>query len=485
MRKQIPPLNLSLCVIGISMAIIIIGTLFFRLKTEMLLCTAAMIAGIAAWRLGYTWDELDNAISQRMEKTISVLLLIWCVGMVISTFMYSGSIPMIIYYGLKLINPSLVVISAFFVCIIFSTCTGSAWSAAGTAGVAFMGVAQGLGVSLPLTAGAVISGSIFGDKLSPLSETTVLAPLCADSNIYDHIQSMLWTTVPPTIIASVVYFIAGREYVVSESAGIPESTLNILASLDSMFQWNILLIIPFIIVIVGSVTKKPPVPTLFFASISALGLGVFYQGFSLADGFKSAVSGFQTTMAYSGNIAPEVKKILDGGGMVSMNDVVLVVFCGYAFAAILSKAGFLDVALKPAIVKVKTPSLLVIATLLMVFLILLTTGSAYIAFVLVPEMFRRKYIELGVAPMILSRSLEDIGVVMGALIPWSLGGMFYVATLGVPIYGEQGFAIWTILAYLGPVVSVFYAVTGISIRKLNHQEKAIALKQLDEAEEAI
>lgn len=481
MRKKIPSFNQSLCVTGISLMIIIVGTLVLGLKTEMLLCIATMIAGIAALRLGYTWDELEEAISQRMGKTTSVLILIWCIGMVIGTFIFSGSIPMIIYYGLKLINPSYVVVSAFITCMVFSTCTGSSWSSAGTAGVAFVGVAQGLGVSLPVTVGAVIAGAIFGDKLSPLSETTNFAPLCAGANIYDHIQSMLWTTIPPTIIAGVVYLIAGKQYMTSGSVGIPESTLSMLASLDSMYQWSILLLIPFVIIIIGAVTKKPPVPTLFIAILSALGLGLFYQGFSLVDGFASTVSGFKTTMAFKGNVAPEILRILNRGGMLSMADVVLIVFCGYAFAAIISKAGFLDVVLYPVTSKVKTQMHVILATLLMVLLIMLATGSAYIAFILVPEMFRRKYIELGIAPRVLSRCLEDIGTEMGALIPWSLSGVFYVATFGVPIYGNQGYAIWTMLSYLGPLFAVFYAVTGIGIRKLTDQEKAIALKKLDAA----
>ena len=479
MGKRTPSFIQSLCVVGISLAIIIIGTLTFRLKTEMLLCIATMIAGVAALRLGYTWAEMEEAISQRMGKTTSVLILIWSIGMIVGTFIYSGSIPMIIYYGLKMINPSFVVFSAFITCIIFSTCTGSSWSSAGTAGVAFIGVAQGLGVSLPITVGAIIAGSIFGDKLSPLSETTNFAPLCAGANIYDHIQSMLWTTIPPTIIAGVVYLIAGKQDM-SGSEGIPASTLAMLASLDSMYHWSILLLLPFVVIIYGAVTKKPPVPTLFVAILMALGLGGFYQGFSLADGFQSTVSGFNTTMAVSGNVAPEILKILNRGGMLSMASVILIVFCGYAFAAIISKAGFLDVVLNPLTSKVKTQMHVILASLLMVFLIMLATGSAYIAFILVPEMFRRRYLELGIAPRVLSRSLEDIGTEMGALIPWSLSGVFYVATFGVPIFGANGYAIWTMLSYLGPLFAVLYAVTGIGIRKLTKQEQENALRKLEE-----
>lgn len=479
MGKKTPTFNHSLCVIGISLAIIIVGTLSFRLKTEVLLCIAALIAGIAALRLGYTWGELEEAISQRMGKTTSVLILIWSIGMVIGTFIYSGSIPMIIYYGLKMINPSFVVFSAFITCLIFSTCTGSSWSAAGTAGVAFIGVAQGLGVSLPITVGAIIAGSIFGDKLSPLSETTNFAPLCAGANLYDHIQSMLWTTLPPTIIAGVVYLIAGRQPGSGDS-GIPESTLAMVASLDGMYSWSVLLLMPFVVILYGAVSKKPPVPTLFVATLTALGLGWLYQGFDLTSGFQAAVSGFKTTMAVSGEVAPEILKILNRGGMISMASVILIVFCGYAFAAIISRAGFLDVVLRPMTSKVKTQSQVILASLFMVFAVMIATGSAYIAFILVPEVFRRMYLELGIAPRVLSRSLEDIGTQMGALIPWGLSGVFYVSTLEVPVFGANGYAIWTILPYVGPLFAVFYAVTGIGVRKLTEQEREDALRKFEE-----
>lgn len=471
MEKRTPTFRHSVLILGGSILLIIIGTLIFKLKTEMLLCITAMIMAIGAMRLGYTWEELEDAISKRIGNTTSVLLLLWVIGMVVGIFMFSGSIPMIIYFGLKTINPSLIYFSAFVTCLIFSTLTGSSWSSAGTAGVAFMGMAQSLGVSLPITAGAVISGAIFGDKMSPLSETTNLAPLCAGANIYDHIQSMLWTTVPPSVIACIVYFIAGRSVDISGSSAIPESTLQMLASLDGLYKWNIILIIPFIIILIGSIRKKPAVPTIFVANISALLLGVFYQGFSLADGFKSAVSGFNASMIFSGDLPSEVLKILNRGGMLSMAGVVLIVFCGYAFAAISSKAGFLDVALEPINSKIKTQRRLILATLFTMLSIMIATGSAYVGFILVAEMYRKKYIELKVAPRVLSRSLEDIGTVTGALIPWSLSSVFYAATLGVPIYGAGGYAGWAILSYLVPLFAVFYAITGIGVLKLTDEEQ--------------
>lgn len=465
MKIRIPTFSRSLLMVGSSFTIIIIGTLIYKLRSEVLLFIAATIMTIGALRLGYTWQELEEAISQRIGKTTGVLLLLWGVGMVIGTFMFSGSIPMIIYYGIKLIKPSFLILSAFVTCLIFSVITGSSWSSAGTIGIAFAGMAQTLGVPKSITIGAVLAGSIFGDKMSPLSETTNLASLCSEANIYDHIKSMLWTTVPPSIIAGVVYFATGIGLGTTNNI-LPLSTLEMLTSLDNIFKWNILLLIPLIIILYGSFTKKPAVPTLFISSLSAIIIGVIFQGFSLRDGFISAVSGFNINMVYNDNIVPEITKILNRGGMTSMVSVVLIVFCGYTFAAITSKAGYLDIVLDPMLNRIKTQAHLILATLFTMLLMMFATGSAYIGFILVPEMYRKKYIEFKVAPNVLSRSLEDIGTVTGALIPWGISAAFYTTTFGIPVFGPEGYAVWTILPYLIPIFAIIYAFTGIGVYKL-------------------
>lgn len=477
MERKSPSYYQSLFVIGTSLLIMIVGTIIFKLSSEILMCIIAMFAAIEAYRLGYTWKELEDAISERMGKTVPVLLIIWIIGMVVGSFIFSGTIPMMIFYGLKMINPSWVIFSAFITCIVFSVATGSSWSSAGTAGVAFIGVAAGLGVPLHITAGAVIAGAIFGDKLSPLSETTNLAPLCAGANLYDHIKSMLWTTIPPTIIAGIIYLIVGSKYSVS-GGGLPDSTIAMINGLNSIYKWNIILIIPFVIILVGALVKKPPVPTLFIAVLSALALGTFYQGFPLAEGFKTTVNGFNISKIYQEELPVSVLTLLNRGGMKSMAGVVIIVFCGYTFAAIISKAGFLDKVFGPVIVKIKTPTQLIISTLGTVLLIFLATGNSYVAFILVPELYRRKYAELAIAPMVMSRSLEDVGTVCGALIPWTGSAVFYASTLGVSIYGSDGYALWTFLPYLSPLFAILWAITGIGVYKLSEEQREIAIRDV-------
>lgn len=477
-RKN-PSFKLSVAVMLICMSTIIVGVLILKLRAEVLLCIMTTFIAIISKKLGYTWYEMENAIGIKMGNSTPVILMILVVGMVVGTFMYSGSIPMIVYYVLKVINPNYVIISAFFTCCVFSMITGSSWSSAGTAGVVFMGIAQGLGVPLHITAGAIVSGSIFGDKMSPLSETTNLAPLCAGADLFDHIKSMFWTTIPATIIAVIVYLIAGSKVVVTGS-GLPETTIQMLETLDGMYSWNILLLLPFIVVIYGAIKKKPTVPTLFISVLSALALGTLYQGFDLASGFKSAVSGFNLSMIYENEAIYEVSKLLNRGGMTSMTGIVLIIYCGYAFASILSKVGYLDIALAPITNRVKTKTQAVLAVLFAVFLIFVSVGNTYIAFILVPEIFRSKFIELRIAPKVMSRSLEDIGTVFGALLPYSGSAVFYCATLGVSLYGVNGYAPWAILSYIVPICAVICAITGLGVYSMSDQEYADAKFKLEE-----
>lgn len=476
--KKTPSFSASFIVITVSLLIMIVGTVGLKLAPEILLLVIALLAAIYAMTLGYSWADLEEAISERLKTTMPVIMMIWCIGMVVGTFMYSGTIPMVIYYGLKVISPQYVILSAFLACIVFSTVTGSSWSSAGTAGVAFMGVAAGLGVPLHITAGAIISGAIFGDKLSPLSETTNLAPLCAGAQLYDHIKSMMWTTLPPAIIAGIVYYIVGLKYKVP-GATVPQETVEIINGLGQVYNWSILLLIPFLIVLYGAIFKKPTVPTLFCSSLSAIIVGMIVQKFPLAIGFRSAVRGFSVDQIFQGELSADVLKLLNRGGIYSMVSVVIIVFCGYSFAAIISKAGILETVLRPVISKVKNVPVLILSTLLTVLAIFLATGSAYVAFILVPEIYRKKYIDFSVAPRILSRSLEDIGTVMGSLIPWTSSVAFYTASLGIDVFGPNGYAPWSILSYLSPLFAILWAVTGIGIKKLSPLEQEESLRAFE------
>lgn len=456
---------------------VLVGYLIMGMRIELMMVAAAAGAGVMAWRLGYTWSDLEGAISQRIVSATPAILIIWVIGIVIATFIFSGSIPMMIYYGIQLVNPKYLLISAFLMCLIFSVVTGTSWGSAGTVGVAFMSISEGLGIPLHITAGAVISGAVFGDKMSPLSETTNLAAATAGANLYDHIKSMMWTTIPAGLITFVFFLIVGN--VIGTGGGGSSSSIQMLDGLDSIFNWNLLLILPLVIILIGAILKKPPVPTMLLGALSAVILGVVFQGFTLQNGTNAAFSGFNVSMipgAAEGSISDGVMTLLNRGGIMSMVSVVIIIYCGYAYTAIVSKAGFLETALNPLYSRVQKRGPLMVTTLFMELLILLVSGTSYAVAILIPEMFKKAFLKAGMPPKVLSRSIEDVGTMMAPFIPWGTSGAFYIATLGVAPFGSGGYAIWTVLSYTTPLIAIILAFTGVGIYKMTKEESSKALE---------
>lgn len=447
----------------LGMAVIVaVGYIWLGIRIEILMIGAAVLAGILARRVGLTFSDMEEGIGEKLLKATPAILIIWTIGIVIGAFMFSGSIPMVIYYGLKLIHPQYLYVCSFFVCAILSTVTGTSWGSAATGGVAMMGVAAGFGVPLHITAAAVICGALVGDKLSPLSETTNLAPMCCGVNIYEHIKSMLWTTIPASLISLLVFFIARKGIEVTE-AGLPQTAADMLASLDRIYQWNVILLIPFIILFAGAFLKQPPVPVMLMASAAAIILGGAYQGFDVVKGMEGCVNGFSVAMVYAGEAAEGGLTLLNRGGMKSMAGIVIVVYCGYAYAAIIGKAGFLEKAAEPLLKRCRTKVSLIGGALLVNFVIAACAGSSYPAFIMTGEMFREAFIAKGMDPCVLSRTLEDSGTMMLPLVPWSAAGAFYVATLGVSVYGMKGYALYSVNTYANPIMALLLAALGIGI----------------------
>lgn len=459
-----PTMAESVTVLLVFVAIVAAGYMVFSLKIEVLMILAAIFAAIMAMRCGYSWEQLEAAICKKIYQATPAILIMWTIGIVIGSLMYSGTIPMVIYYGLKFIEPKFLYLSTFLICCLMSIVTGTSWGSAGTIGVAMMGVAAGLGASLPITAGAVVSGVIFGDKLSPLSETTNLAPLCAECDLYEHIGSMMYSSIVPAVLSAIVFWLAGIRSDIS-SASLPESAVALMEGLSNMYHWNLLLLLPFAVILVCALFKKPPVPTMVGASLLALVLGWLNQGFDLAAGTKALISGFNTTMIYSGTVTADISSILNRGGMAGMVSIIIVLYCGYAYTAIISEAGFLETAIRPMMRHINNRVQLITMTLVCDFFIMACSGSSYPAHIVTADIFKQKFKDFDLHPKVLSRTLEDVGTMMSPLIPWAASGAFYIATLGVPIFGKDGFALWAINTYTNPLMAILLAVTGIGMFK--------------------
>ena len=464
--KRKPNLFEAFSPIVVMLLLLAIGFGVFDLNPEPLLILSSVYAGFIALRLGLSCLDMMVGIQEKVSQAMPAILILISIGILIGTWMISGTIPMLIYYGLELINPSYIVLISFVVSAIISIVTGTSWGSVGTVGVALMGIATGLDANLAATAGAIVAGAYFGDKLSPLSDTTNLAPIAAGSELYEHIKHMLWTTIPASVIAIIVYLIAGLN-TTGASETESESMTAMLSTLNEMFNWNLLLLIPPIIILYGALRKYPTLPVIIFSSIVAALLGMFIQGFTLQDVFASTVTGFDVSMVSkegfdSSVVPPEVLDLIHQGGMQSMTSVILIAFSAFAFAGIMTKSGALDVIIEQLLKYVKRTGDLILSTVLSCLTMALVTGNSYLSIIVPGEMFKDTYKMKNLAAKNLSRTLEDSGTVVVPLIPWSSAGVFMAGTLGVP---TLSYAPWAVLCYVGFIFAIILGYTGIGIAK--------------------
>lgn len=451
----------------VMLLLLAIGYGVYGLSPEPLLILASIFAGVIALRVGVNWNEMMLGIREKLDMAMPAILVLISIGILIGSWMISGTIPMMIYYGLELINPQFIVLIAFIVSAIISIVTGTSWGSAGTVGVALMGIATGLGASLPATAGAIVSGAYFGDKLSPLSDTTNLAPIAAGSELYEHIKHMLYTTVPAAIVAMIVYTIAG--FNLSANAVATPEVMNImLQTLADMFHWNIILLLPPAIVLYGSITKKPTLPTIIFSSFVAAIIAKFYQDFAITDIFAATVTGFDVSMINKPDfnaetVIFEVTRLVNQGGMQSMTSVIMIAFSAFAFAGIITKAGALEVIMDALLKIVKKTGDLILSTVASCITMALVTGNSYLSIIVPGELFKETYQKKNLHAKNLSRTLEDSGTVIVPLVPWSSAGVYMAGVLGV---STISYAPWAIVCYLGFIVAIISGYTGFGIERI-------------------
>lgn len=468
-EKKKPTLLQSLMPIFFMIVIIAIGYGIFNLAVEPLIIVTSFFAAWCVKRLGYTWDEMEACIFEKIHKSMRPILILWSIGLVIGSWMFSGTVPMVIYYGLQIINPKFVLVTGFLLCALLSTATGTSWGSASTMGVAIMGIAIGLGVPLPIVAGAVVSGSYFGDKLSPLSDSTNIAPLAAGSELYEHIKHMLYTTLPTALICVAVYTFLGLTLPVSTDSVITSTGIQV--QLNEMFSWNILLLLPPVLMVYGSVKKWPAIPTMLGTSIIAALMGVLVQGFSLQDAAASLVSGFNVSMTgYSGEVLPDISTLLNRGGALDAAGTTVLIIAAMGFGGIISVAGMLDVVMEALSKKIKSILSLVAATIISCVTMAIVTGSSYLTILIPGELFQKEYRRRNLHPKNLSRTLEDSGTVVVGIVPWSAAGVFMTNALGVSTIEYLPYAIF---CYGGIVMALICAATGFGMAPLDKDKPII------------
>jgi NhaC family Na+:H+ antiporter len=427
---------------------------------HMPILVTAGVASIVAIRAGYKWDDIQDGIIDGIKMSMQAILILMIVGMLIGVWILAGVVPTMIYYGLKILSPGIFLVATCLICCIVSLATGSSWTTAGTVGVALMGVGMGLGMPLPMVAGAIISGAYFGDKMSPLSDTTNLAPAMAGSDLFDHVKHMIYTTGPSLIIALILYGILGARYAGKE---LDVAQINqLLDGLAGQFAINPLLFIPPIIVILMVVFKVPAIPGLIGGVVLGGIFAVIFQGAGMSAIIEASHYGF---VSETGIV--EIDDLLSRGGLDSMMWTVSLIMIAMSFGGVLERTGMLNALLEKVLRVVNSTGSLVLATVLSCFFINLTSGDQYMSLVVPGRMFKNAYAERGLHPKNLSRVLEDAGTLSSPLIPWNTCGAFMLSTLAVHPFAYLPYAF---LNLLNPIVSVFYGYTGLTMEKLPEEE---------------
>ena len=413
---------------------VLIFTIKYGVPIEFLLTIGTLISCIIAHFAGYSWKDMEDAFIKKIVDTWLGVLIFILIGIVVGAWMYAGTVPMLIYYGIKLIHPSFIPVMAFIVTSFLSIFTGTSWGSASTAGVAFIGIAQATNTPLPLVAGAVISGAYLGDKNSPISDTTVLAAMGAGTTLSNHIKTMLVNTIPSAILAAIVFTVLGFNASSNTNISNLKEASEILTSLDSIFNFNIFLLIPPAFVLIASVKGVNPVITMFIGSLIAIILGAVFQDFGIINSMKSFVTGFNISMSPTVNpesIPQNLHALLNRGGMISTMPSVLFLILALTYGAMLQLIGTLDTLIELLIKIVKGVRSLIFITWFTTFTINSALSSLQFTFLTLGSVLKDVYKKYNVNLGVLSRTMEEGGTLTEVLLPWTVTGVYMTSILGV------------------------------------------------------
>lgn len=418
------------------------------------LLLACILAAAVGALHRYTWKEMLEGITEAIAAAVPAMLIILSIGILIAAWAAGGVIPTMVYYGLQIISPSFFLVTALLLCSLVSLAIGSSLSTIGTVGVALFGIGSALGVPPAVTAGAIVSGAYFGDKMSPLSDTTNLAPSVSGAGLFDHIRHMMVTTTPTYLICIVLYSILGAFYGRGETSDEAQIALT-LETLEEHFVIHPLLLLPPLLVLLMVIFKIPALPGLMGAAALGVLSAFFVQGVTVPEMLSALMDGFKTETGVA-----TVDTLLNRGGIMSMMKTVALMTLALSFSGIYERTGMAESILRKIVARVKSDRGLVVATILTAWGVLIGTGQQYVAIILTGRLFRPLYEEHRLKPQNLSRALEDAGTVFGGIVPYSTGAGFTESALGVSAW-QYGF--FTFFGWINPLVSIIIALLGKSM----------------------
>ena len=475
-----PSLAQALIPVGVLIALLagsvyLFGDASSSGANQIALMLSAAVAGIVGLWNGYGWKEIERGIVHSISLAMSAILILLVVGSVIGTWILGGVVPTMIYYGLVILTPTVFYAAACVICSFVSVATGSSWTTAGTVGVALVGIAAAQNLHLGLAAGAIVSGAYFGDKISPLSDTTNLAPAVAGTDLFTHIRHMMWTTMPSLALAVIIFAVAGF------MLPAPTDTVQlegITSSLRERFAVGPHMLLPALLVIVLVIMKMPALPALLIGALTGCVFAVLFQqpavlalvgesdlstGAALLKG--SWIALFDGYRLESGNAA--LDELLTRGGMSSMLSTVWLILSAMMFGGAMEVTKLLQKIAATILGAVRGTGSLIAATLLTAFSCNVIASDQYMAIVLPGRMFRLEYKRRGLHPKNLSRSLEDAGTLTSPLVPWNTCGAFMAQTLGVATLAYAPFAFFNLI---NPVIAAIYGFTGFTIARIEDDE---------------
>jgi NhaC family Na+:H+ antiporter len=457
-------------IILLAINVIVFGSGATDGPNQIALVLAASVAGIVSWRLGHSWEEIEISIVKSISSAMGAMLILLVIGSLSGAWLLSGIVPAMIYYGLKIMNPTFFLFAACIVCCVVSLATGSSWSTIATVGIALLGIGKTLGIHEGVIAGALISGAYFGDKMSPLSDTTNLAPAMAGTDLFTHIRYMVITTVPTLIITLIIFFIWGFTL---DTAGVV-NTDAVLTSIDNAFNLNPILFLVPALVLFMIVRKVPAIPALLVGSILGGIFAIIFQPQIIAqvsgitdDPVKSSFVAVMKSLALSINIQTEnamISELLSSGGMAGMLNTIWLILGAMIFGGVMESCGLLKRIVEEIIKWAHSTGSLVASTAVTSIFFNLTAGDQYMAIAVPGRMFADTYRKRGYKPELLSRTLEDAGTVTSVLVPWNTCGATQSKVLGISTWTYAPYCFFCIIS---PMMTVLMAYLNYKIRRLD------------------
>ncbi len=460
-------------ILFLSLNVIYFGNDTLSGANQIALLLASTIGAVIAIYLGHSWYSVRGIIVKTIGASMPSILILMLIGALAGTWMISGVVPTMIYYGLQILHPKIFLFATVVICSLVSLATGSSWSTVATIGVALLGIGNALGFNPAIVAGAIISGAYFGDKMSPLSDTTNLAPAMAGTDLFTHVRYMVYTTAPTLIITLIIFLVIGFTYKFDGTTDIS----NTLSTLDTTFNISPWLFLVPVLLIVVIVKKLPPLPSIMFGVLLGGVFAIILQPHiieqisGVTDNYAKA-SYITVMKSMYGQVSvetsnPQISELLTTRGMAGMMNTIWLILTAMIFGGVMESAGLLVKITETIIRFAKSTGSLVASVVGSCLFFNVTASDQYISIVVPGRMFAKTFRKRGLKPELLSRTLEDSGTVTSALIPWNTCGATQAAVLGVPTLAYAPYAFFNIIS---PFMSIFMAAFNIKIRKYTEEE---------------